>query len=192
MKRALLYILAVGCLTACASSIADPSDPFLISLNQRLEKQQYMEAAVDLYRVPSLSPEQLAWLEEKAGAGIPPLEYELSRRMWASSPAAALRWYAQGYVGRSLDFSQCADRARNPVYIAMLGVYGNLRDKALDKPDEYAAALEDAIEVVKRRSDTRGPRWICGTMLLPASQREQARQSQLKEIQAGIARLRAK
>lgn len=177
---------------ACASGSRTPSDPLLISLNQRLEMHQYLEAAVDLYRIPTLSPEQLAWLEEKAGAGIPPLEYELSRRMWATDPSAALQWYARGYVGRSLDFSQCSDRARNPVYIAMLGVYGPLRDRALDRRADYATALEGAVHVVQGRSDTHGPEWICGAMLLPSSQRQAAKQAQLAEIQAGIARLRVK
>jgi hypothetical protein len=191
MKGALL-VLASAVIVGCASGARIPRDPLLDSLDRRVEDQQYLEAAVDIYRIPALSPQVLAWLVEKAEAGIPPLQYELSRRTWAADPIGGLRWYARGYVARSLDFSQCSDRGTNPVYLGMLGLYRNLRDKALEAPRAYASAVEEAIMWNERRSSPPSAHWICGNMILPEGQRAREKQSQLEEIRAGIARLRAR
>ena len=190
LQKSVALIVPALLMHSCQAAIS--SDLPVDSLNERVAKRQYLEAAGDIYARPEVSSDVLAWLEKQAQAGIPPLQYELSRRIWDTQAEEALKWYARGYVARSLDFSQCADRANNQLYMLMLGMYSPLRDRALAQPKRYAGAMEDAIRWNEERSQPPGPEWICRKGVLPEPLAKQARDKQLQEVREGIERLKAR
>jgi len=171
---------------------AADDEVLLATLEAQVARQEYLEAAGDVYRFPEIGDRVIAWLRRQAEAGIPPLQYELSRRIWSATPEEALKWYARGYTARSLDFAQCTDRPTNQLYVLMLGMYSPLRDKALAEPKRYAAALEEAISWNANRSKHPGPEWICQKGVLAEPHAKQARDKQLQELREGIERLRVR
>jgi hypothetical protein len=161
-----------------------------------LEKQyaegRYLEAVIKLHEVPALDPEVSKWLAGKAEAGVPPFQYEYSRRLADSDMPAAIRWFARGFVVRSLDVAECTEWTRAPGHIAIRQRYSSLNDKVLAQPAVYAAEAEQAIDWERRRPERPSARWICDDRMLPVEQRQAARERQTIRIREGIARLKAR
>lgn len=86
---------------AAAQTVAD--------LDKQYAQGRYLEAVIKLHEMPALDPEVTKWLADKAQAGVPPFQYEYSRRLADSDMPAAIRWFARGFVVRSLDVAECTE-----------------------------------------------------------------------------------
>ena len=164
----------------------------LAELDKQYAEGRYLEAVIKLHGMPALDPEVAKWLAGKAEAGVPPFQYEYSRRLAESDMPAAIRWFARAFVVRSLDVAECTEWTRAPGHVAIRRLYLPLNDKVLAHPALYAAEAEQAIEWERSRPERPSARWICEDLMLPAEQRQAARDKQTARIREGIARLKAR
>lgn len=184
MYRSIGFLLLGICGYAAAQGVAE--------LEKQYAEGRYLETVVKLNQLPALDPEVAKWLAAKAEAGVPPFQYEYSRRLADSDVPAAVRWFARGFVVRSLDVSECTRWTRTPGHVAIRQMYSALNDKVLAHPALYAAEAEDAIEWERKRPERPSAQWICENQMIPAEQRQAARDRQTVRIREGIARLKAK
>lgn len=165
--------------------------PTIDDLDQQVARGQFAEANFSIHQIKDLSPELSRWLKDKAEVGIPPLQYEYSFRLLPTDPNAAVRWYARAYVARSLDFSECLDRGRNPIHMAIGTIYAPVQDIALKNRPDYAKELDGALTWESDRLIKPDSAWLCAGQQLPPDKRAQARAAHLNAIKESIDRLRA-
>lgn len=138
-------LLAVGLVLSIVAH-AQPQ-PTVPELDAMVRDGQLADATFALARLPELTPEQSVWLAQKAHAGTPPFQYEYSRRLlMAQDVPGAVRWYARGYLARSLDFVECTDRGRNVVHMIIGTLYRSVLDVALKDRPAYAREIAEAVQ----------------------------------------------
>lgn len=190
-SRLLAVRLALACCVVLGIS-RHAAAQTLAELDKQYAEGRYLEAVIKLHEMPALDPEVAGWLAGKAEAGVPPFQYEYSRRLAESDMPAAIRWFARGFVVRSLDVAECTEWTRAPGHVAIRQRYASLNDKVLAHPALYAAEAEQAIEWERKRAERPSARWICEDLMLPAEQRQAARDKQTARIREGIGRLKAR
>jgi hypothetical protein len=162
------------------------------ALDALVQSGRLVEANFEINRLPELPPELSAWLEQKAEAGLPPFQYEYSRRLLlAKKVPGAVRWYARGYIERSLDFVECTDQRRNTVHMVIGTAYRPVLDWVLKDKPMYAHELADAIEWESKRKVRQESSWLCGPQQIPVEERAAARAAHIAEIKHDIERLSA-
>lgn len=188
-----ILISLPACLLGAKHSIAQIYSPSLqFELETMYRKGYAVEAMMKLSQTQALDPDVFGWLTQKALSGVPPFQYELSRRFQQLNIPGSLEWLAKAYVVRSLDLAECSDKTRNPVNLVLTTFYAPLIESALKEPVAYAEALERAIEWEQVRKKRPSSTWICNQAILSAEEREVARAKQLDQIRAGIGRLKSK
>ncbi len=192
MVRAFRVAVATALLVWVNTCVADSGA--IATLDGQYAQGRYIEAMVQLHKMQTLDADVSGWLAEKAQSGVPPFQYEYSRRVVSTDMAAAIRWFARGFVVRSLDFAECADRERapNPGHIVIANLYSSLFDRVLAQPSLYASEAEQAIEWEQQRAQRPPSTWICENRVLPDGAKQAARERQSAELRAGIARLKAR
>lgn len=151
-----------------------------------------VEAMMKFSQSKEIDLNAFGWLVQKAMSGVPPFQYELGRQFYQRNSPGALEWYAKGYVVRSLDFAECANKTRSATNFAITNFYAPLQDWAIKEPVAYADALTKAIQWEQTRAIRPASEWVCDGASLPPEERAAARAKQTEEIRAGIERLRLK
>lgn len=192
-QRLTIALLLFSCSSSSQSGDLTIPLPTSTQLEFQVRTDKSLEATLSLYKKDFLEPNELTWLYSRAFQGIPPLQYELSRRIHQGLlPGSSVEWFAKGYVLRSLDAAECSKGTLNPGDMVLRTLYAPLHDLALKNPSVYADELERAIEWEAKRSNRASSKWICGDLVMQSDVRQLARTKQLEEIRQGIIRLRAK
>lgn len=184
------FLISVAAAFAPTLATAQTSVISVASLEEKINAGRNVEALLDLYKSPDLPDDVFSWLRAKSEEGLPPLQYELSRRLISTKLDEGVLWYARAYMARSLDFSQCIDRRQNPIYMTIATIYAPVLDKVLiDKP-KYGKALEVAVKWESERKLKPSPAWICGDAYVKGEEGVKVRNAKLQETFSDIARLK--
>ena len=163
-----------------ASSIAN-AQLTVANLETQLANGQNVQALMDIYKSANLPNEVSLWLDAKAEEGVPPFQYEVSRRLIATNFEQGVKWYARAFIARSMDLSQCRDKNRNPVRMVIGTLYAPVQDQVLTKRSMYGQALEEAIKWEQSRKTKPTPHWICGSDFIDGEEGEKLRRAKYSE-----------
>ncbi len=184
----LLAIVSVG-VAAAQRPLPPPAE--LGAADVAVHQQDYREALRLLKASKAGHAEKLVWLRKHAEAGNIPMQYELSALLFPTNREEALKWYARGRLGRTLDVAECATNSAS--FAARVGFDESsaaIRDYGVANPKAFQVAIADALAWNDRRTSAPSSTWICGKKtapreaetLLPEKERIAARADALRNM----------
>ncbi len=173
--------LPLGLILVAAPVHAQSVEAQLAQAQTLMSRGRLDDAQAILRRIPPADDsEVIGWIESRAERLHAVLLFELSNRLLARDPAAAMKWMFVGWSWGVYDAMRCKDKTAHGAGMMVGGMARETYTYSRAHQKEAMAALEQALAWGETRPSPASPQWLCvhgmqsvqaaleGRQLLPA------------------------